>query len=61
MPEFVEVYVVESETEVSRVKPREEGKNQIKCLHLAKELELAWRYFGAKEGYEASERLEVVF
>lgn len=43
MPEFVNVKVVESETEVSRVKPREEGKNQIKCLHLAKELELAWR------------------
>ena len=32
MPEFVDVKVVESETEVSRIKPREEGKNQIKCL-----------------------------
>lgn len=33
----------------------------MKCLHLAKELELAWRQYGAKEGYEALERLEVVF
>lgn len=37
------------------------AKTKIKCLHLAKELGLAWRQYRAKEGCEPSERLEVVF